>query len=1062
MKYNESFLNIIKNYTQFILPRLLSVANKNGFVCPACGNGSGNDGTGLDVLKNNPQVIHCLKCGKSWNVFQLAQEVLRIDFNSAVKFCADTANISLPDSNESYTSALSWSFDPSDPTFSPTPAQVSLTDFSDFINNANSHLNDTNYWQKRGLSFETCQHFNFGFIHDWKHPDKPNMLPSPRLIIPTGDGIHSYAARRIDNVDKFKVMKAGSNNLFNPVALNSDFIILVEGELDAASIWQLGFHNVVGLGGVGNQNKFIDAIKSLANKPNFIIIALDNDDTGRQTSNSIHQKLAELNIFSVISNNIFEDYKDANALLQHDPDELKNKVNLIISSAQSVFVNKPVKITYNDSNNENNIIHLFKSEKFDAAKLLASDTLNDFLQKNEISTATVYQEHILLAAGLCYFYSNDDLDLDKTQKLFKDACKRRVKLAGSDGLEKKIKLYSKKFKDIFTQLQLKKDEDNIQLARHSLRQKFSAANNLNFPLPLDQITLPNGWEFDVDNHSIVSPDSTNDTIFNSIMLITKRFKNINSGLEKIEIATLKQHAKRWSYITTERVNIADKSKIVALSSFGLHVTSLTASKLVNYFDEFERLNYDLIPTIQMVDQSGWQNDLTFVAPNDDQDLIVDFVDKETKNSICRRYSQSGDRQPVIGLLKEVKQNDFGNTTIGSALASPFVYFLKQKNKCRNIHLHIAGKTESGKTALTALAFSLLGNPNDLPSFNATVNGLEAIFGGNHDLCAVVDDLNKAVTKNQKDLAKSLPYIFDGGGKQRSKAKGGLRSTIHIRGSLLTTGERTITDDSSNGGAMTRVLQLISSSDKIISDTLSRKIYNVTSSNYGLFLNDWIDFIKNNKDKMITYFDRLIHGHNGSPGWQDLFSDKSFNHIDAIAAITIANIFFDIHFLGINENEAIIKNQESAVRILDSLPDRVQIADHVRVQPKIRDWLNMFDNNFIHVDKDGEYLPAKSFNATYGIKHKDYVAIYKEAFDNMIRSFEFSPEIILRQLISCGFIRHGDGKNLLCKVSVDKDPSKPRQRMIKILNYSLENIDKLISNPVIPAKSNNDNFQPQLE
>ena len=84
MNYSDYELNSIKDHTAELLPHFLSPAHKNGYICP-CGNGSGDDGTSIDIMRDNPHVIgKCFKCGKSFDIFGVVQRVEGIKFDKAV------------------------------------------------------------------------------------------------------------------------------------------------------------------------------------------------------------------------------------------------------------------------------------------------------------------------------------------------------------------------------------------------------------------------------------------------------------------------------------------------------------------------------------------------------------------------------------------------------------------------------------------------------------------------------------------------------------------------------------------------------------------------------------------------------------------------------------------------------------------------------------------------------------------------------------------------------------------------------------------------------------------
>ena len=282
------------------------------------------------------QTVHCHACGFHGNIFQVYATAYNKSIDKAL-FDEVFAKYGLID----YTSSnIKLPTRPKiTPVAPPKDAKKEIIDRSDDIIAAIANINLTDYWAKRGFSSDTVHHFRMGYIQGWKHPDFNNTPPSDRLILPTGDGIHSYLARDVHSDGNYKVMKVGGKVLFNLDGFNFDSIIVNEGEFDAISTYQVGFYNVVGLGGVGNKDKFVDSIAKLSNKPKFIIIALDNDKSGFDAANWIHEQLDKLHIYSLIINNNFGDFKDANALLQHDSNALKSIYENAIHQANSKYEN---------------------------------------------------------------------------------------------------------------------------------------------------------------------------------------------------------------------------------------------------------------------------------------------------------------------------------------------------------------------------------------------------------------------------------------------------------------------------------------------------------------------------------------------------------------------------------------------------------------------------------------------------------------------------------------------------------------------------------------------------
>ena len=210
-----------------------------------------------------------------------------------------------------------------------TMQNTQVQDYTAFYNEAHSHIGDTDYPAIRGLSKETIDRFNIGYIAEWKHPnpnpDKPQPPPSPRFIIPTGR--HSYAARDIrESVDKnFRYIKVGEAEIFNGQALDNAQrpIFITEGEIDALSIIEAG-GEAAGLGSTQNTHKLLDLLRD--HKPiQPLIIALDNDEAGEAAAGKLIEGLKTLNI-AFYKRNPYGDHKDANEALIADRQALTAEI----------------------------------------------------------------------------------------------------------------------------------------------------------------------------------------------------------------------------------------------------------------------------------------------------------------------------------------------------------------------------------------------------------------------------------------------------------------------------------------------------------------------------------------------------------------------------------------------------------------------------------------------------------------------------------------------------------------------------------------------------------------
>ena len=339
-------IDAIKSHWQMILG-----ADKSGqgAICPACGSGSGENGTGLTQVPGSYE-LKCFACGQSHDVFAWYALKHNLDnerdFKRIVEECSAITGISIDVQPRADRKAQKVK----------TKSNTAVIDFSKYYNECTRRLKDTDYWLKRGLSLETCRYFRVGFDPDWKHFDwSDKVTRSPRLIIPVNR--HCYLARdtRADflktldkdarkqcwNAPKVKVngQKPAKFPIFHRIILDRYFtIICVEGEIDAMSIYDVGFKNVIALGSIAYTKLLVDELKALQVKPKSIIVALDNENSANviKAKEKLAVDLNKLGINFIDGSSISGEYKDANELLIADRAALKSNVQSLVDRAESL------------------------------------------------------------------------------------------------------------------------------------------------------------------------------------------------------------------------------------------------------------------------------------------------------------------------------------------------------------------------------------------------------------------------------------------------------------------------------------------------------------------------------------------------------------------------------------------------------------------------------------------------------------------------------------------------------------------------------------------------------
>ncbi len=253
----------LKDYAE----RNLDKARHGGYICPNCRNGSGADGTGIEI-KDGATKWKCWVCGEQGDIFDLIGLTEGID------------NL-----NEQYERACSIFYLKADTARSITPKEPQPepdepeTDFTEYFRECAKHIGETDYLTNRGIPKELIDRFNIGYDEFWTHPKKPYDTPTARVIIPISR--NSYVARAVkDGAQGTKQKVKGKSNptwIFNRIALKTAKapIFVVEGEIDALSIIAVG-GEAIAIGSIAYVRQFLEQVDRYKPKQP-LIIAFDND-----------------------------------------------------------------------------------------------------------------------------------------------------------------------------------------------------------------------------------------------------------------------------------------------------------------------------------------------------------------------------------------------------------------------------------------------------------------------------------------------------------------------------------------------------------------------------------------------------------------------------------------------------------------------------------------------------------------------------------------------------------------------------------------------------------------
>ncbi|MDD7439758.1 DUF927 domain-containing protein, partial [Prevotellamassilia timonensis] len=314
----------------------------------------------------------------------------------------------------------------------------------------------------------------------------------------------------------------------------------------------------------------------------------------------------------------------------------------------------------------------------------------------------------------------------------------------------------------------------------------------------------------------------------------QRLCNVDSGEERLKLAYKK--GKLWRSIVVEKSALASSSGILQLAANGIMVNSENAKPLSTYLLEMEQLNYDLIPEQKSVGRLGWISDHGFSPYVDD--LVFDG---ETNfKHIFRAVKSSGSREAWVNVMRNLRSEKSPGRLF---LAASFASVILEPCGLLPFFLHAWGGTETGKTVGLMIAASVWACPKlgeYCTTFNSTLVGQEMMASFLNSLPMCIDELQIQSSSGVRDFDRIIYQLTEGVGRTRGAKTGGVQRMNTWRNCIITNGEHPISNSSSGGGAVNRVIEF-ECDEKVYSDLVG--ICAVISSNYGFAGREFVEFLQ---------------------------------------------------------------------------------------------------------------------------------------------------------------------------------------------------------------------------
>lgn len=314
----------------------------------------------------------------------------------------------------------------------------------------------------------------------------------------------------------------------------------------------------------------------------------------------------------------------------------------------------------------------------------------------------------------------------------------------------------------------------------------------------------------------------------------QRLCNADTGEERLEIAYKK--GKNWRTVIVEKSVIASSSSILQLASYGILVNSENAKALSTYILEIENLNFDVIPEQQSISRLGW------ISQNHFSPYVEELVfDGETNfKHIFGAVKSSGSREAWVNVMRNLRSEKSPGRLF---LAASFASVILEPCGLLPFFLHAWGGTETGKTVGLMIAASVWACPKMgefCTTFNSTLVGQEMTAAFLNSLPMCIDELQIQSSSGVRDFDRIIYQLTEGVGRTRGTKTGGLQRMNTWRNCIITNGEHPISNSSSGGGAVNRVIEF-ECDEKVYSDLVG--ICAVISSNYGFAGREFVEFLQ---------------------------------------------------------------------------------------------------------------------------------------------------------------------------------------------------------------------------
>ena len=476
------------------------------------------------------------------------------------------------------------------------------------------------------------------------------------------------------------------------------------------------------------------------------------------------------------------------------------------------------------------------------------------------------------------------------------------------------------------------------------------------------------------------------------MWISHILKNAETGEYKVKLQYVLNH--RIISQTVPRKMISTKSQIIGLSDYGVMVNDSNAAQLIKYLAEIEASNTDVITEKLSTSRLGWiENPTTNEHDFLPYDSDIELDSEQSLKPLIESIKCVGNKEKYLEFIRGLrKQKNFELlVNMSAALASVLI----EPSGNLPFVVSLWGGTGIGKTVVLQICASFFANPDKgyIADAKTTNTAIEVQLNARNSLPFLIDDL--AQIASDGELTSKLIYtICAGKGKERSNQKLGLNNAPKWTCCTITNGERSMVDESMQGGAINRVIDVYAGNNVMFNHMEGNKTHNFLIKNYGWVGKDFVDIIKSMSSDEIQ---EIVNYYGEELRKMATYAkaDKEDKQIAPMAMIMAADdiaekyIFQDGIRLG-------------PTKCLDLLKDRNSTDENQHAYERLMDEFTINKTKFARSsaeDPDAGYEYWGWYDSDEG-----YYYVIPSKVDDIIRRYNFQPKAFKSWCVSHDLIQ----------------------------------------------------------